>query len=76
MEMIVGSTYSDKFFTSLKRAQELHKLRINLTGTIMANREGCISGVTKIKLKGKLENLMSSWPITIKMMLLYWFGGT
>lgn len=39
--------FTDRFYTSLKLAQELYKLKIHLTGTVMANREGCPSGVTK-----------------------------
>lgn len=47
--------FTDRFYTSLKLAQELYKLKIHLTGTVMANREGCPSGGTKKQLKGQLQ---------------------
>lgn len=47
--------YTDRYYTSLKLAQELRNIRIHLTGTVMSNREGCPSGIAKGQLKNRLK---------------------
>lgn len=45
--------FTDRYYTSLELADELKKMKIHLTGTVMPNRKGLPEGIKKGKLKLK-----------------------
>jgi hypothetical protein len=59
--------YSDRFYTSLQLARELHEMKIRITGTVMAFRKDFPSDMKKNKLQ---EYKLCAYQCDMKMMRL------
>jgi hypothetical protein len=59
--------YTDRLYTSPQLAQELHEMKIHITGTVMACRKDFPSGLKKKKLQ---EHELCVYQCDMKMMCL------